>query len=98
MTQVRENEQREKIKTALHASADEASAVVAAEVAVLIQTNSAAGRPTVPGLATGSTPVLLYRNLGLNVNVTWGGVFVFFGAITRGVYARHRRGNERPVA
>lgn len=30
------------------------------------------------------------HSLGSNVNVTWGGVFVLFGAITLVIYARHR--------
>jgi glucosamine-6-phosphate deaminase len=36
---------------------------LAAEIATLIRTNDAAGRPTVLGLATGSSPVRLYRQL-----------------------------------
>ena len=58
-----ESEQRERIKTIVHAGADAASALVAAEIAALIRANSTAGRPTVLGLATGSTPVRLYREL-----------------------------------
>jgi len=58
-----ENEQRERLKCVVHPDADAASAVVAAELAALIRRNNAAGRPTVLGLATGSTPVRLYRQL-----------------------------------
>ncbi|MBI5380890.1 MAG: glucosamine-6-phosphate deaminase [Opitutae bacterium] len=58
-----ENEQRERIKTVVHANADAAAAQLAAEIAALIRSNDAAGKPTVLGLATGSTPVRLYRQL-----------------------------------
>ena len=58
-----ESEQRERIKTIAHASADAASGLIAAEIAALIRKNTAAGRSTVLGLATGSTPVRLYRQL-----------------------------------
>ena len=58
-----ENEQRERIHTVIHANADEAAAVVAGEIAALIRRNDSAGRPTVLGLPTGSTPVRLYREL-----------------------------------
>mgnify|MGYP000870122017 CR=1 FL=1 len=58
-----ENEQRERLKCVVHPSADIASALVAAELATLIRRNNAARRPTVLGLATGSTPVRLYRQL-----------------------------------
>jgi glucosamine-6-phosphate deaminase len=63
MNQISEIEQRERIRTVVHASADAASALIAADIATLIQQNTAAGRPTVLGLATGSTPVRLYRQL-----------------------------------
>jgi glucosamine-6-phosphate deaminase len=56
-----EAQQRERLPTEIHASADEACRALAAEIAALIRTNEAAGRPTVLGLATGSTPVRLYR-------------------------------------
>jgi glucosamine-6-phosphate isomerase len=60
---VSENEQRERIPTRIHASADEACREVAEEIVTLIRQNDAAHRPTVLGLATGSTPVRLYREL-----------------------------------
>ena len=58
-----ENEQRERIKTVVHPHADAAAALLAADIATLIRRNTAAGKPTVLGLATGSTPVRLYRQL-----------------------------------
>jgi glucosamine-6-phosphate deaminase len=58
-----ESRQRERLTTEVHASADEACRALAAELADLIRTRTAAGRPTVLGLATGSTPVRLYREL-----------------------------------
>jgi len=60
---VAENEQRERIRTFIHDTADEAAALVAGDIAALIRRNEEAGRPTVLGLATGSTPVRLYRQL-----------------------------------
>jgi|CXWL01.1.fsa_nt_gi glucosamine-6-phosphate deaminase len=58
-----ELEQRERLKCFVHPDSDAASALVAGELAALIRRNEAAGRPTVLGLATGSTPVRLYRQL-----------------------------------
>jgi glucosamine-6-phosphate deaminase len=58
-----EAQQRERIPTQIFASADEACTRLADEVADLIRSNAGAGRPTVLGLATGSTPVRLYRQL-----------------------------------
>jgi glucosamine-6-phosphate isomerase len=58
-----EAQQRERIPTEVFASADEACARLAADIAALIRSNDALGRPTVLGLATGSTPVRLYRQL-----------------------------------
>ncbi|HWA87895.1 MAG TPA: glucosamine-6-phosphate deaminase, partial [Opitutus sp.] len=58
-----EARQRERIATEVFASADEACAGLAAEIAALIRANDAAGRATVLGLATGSSPVRLYRQL-----------------------------------
>lgn len=63
MRTLAENEQRERLKCIVHPTADAASALVAGELARLIRQNDAAGRPTVLGLATGSTPVRLYRQL-----------------------------------
>jgi glucosamine-6-phosphate deaminase len=62
-TIINEAQQRERLKSVVHLSADAASAVVADELAKLLRQNDAAGRPTVLGLATGSTPVRLYRQL-----------------------------------
>lgn len=58
-----ESEQREHIRTQVHENADDAVAVVAAEIADLIRSRAAEGRAAVLGLATGSTPVRLYREL-----------------------------------
>lgn len=55
--------QREGFQCAVHPTADAASAVVADELATLIRRNHEAGLPTVLGLATGSTPLRLYREL-----------------------------------
>ncbi len=58
-----ESEQFEKIKTDVYSCAGEASNQVARETAELVREKNAAGRPAVLGLATGSTPVRLYREL-----------------------------------
>lgn len=58
-----ETEQRERIPTRVHASADDACRDLAAEIAALIRERHTAGRSAVLGLATGSTPVRLYREL-----------------------------------
>lgn len=58
-----EARQRERIPVEIFPNADEASAQLANEIAALINANNAAGKPTVLGLATGSTPVRLYRQL-----------------------------------
>jgi hypothetical protein len=58
-----ETRQRERLPTEIHPSADAACRQLAAELAALIRERSAAGRHTVLGLATGSTPVRLYREL-----------------------------------
>lgn len=56
-------EQFEKIPTKIHPTAAAAAAALAREVADLIRERDAAGRATVLGLATGSTPVPFYREL-----------------------------------
>jgi glucosamine-6-phosphate deaminase len=58
-----ESQQREKIAVEIFATADDACRLLAREIADTIRLNEAAGRPTVLGLATGSTPVRLYREL-----------------------------------
>ena len=58
-----EAQQRERIATEIFANADAACARLAGEIEALIRRNDAADRPTVLGLATGSTPVRLYRQL-----------------------------------
>jgi glucosamine-6-phosphate deaminase len=58
-----EAQQRERIATEIFPSADDACGRLAGEIADLIRANDAAGRPTVLGLATGSTPVRLYKQL-----------------------------------
>jgi glucosamine-6-phosphate deaminase len=58
-----ETEQHERIATAVFQSSDSAVQVVATSIARLIRGLLAEGRPAVLGLATGSTPVRLYREL-----------------------------------
>jgi len=55
--------QTEKIATKIFPDADAACAEVTSTIAELIRERNKAGRPTVLGLATGSTPVRLYREL-----------------------------------
>ena len=62
-TPITEARQRERIRTEIFPTADEAARPLADEIAALIRDNAAAHRPTVLGLATGSTPVRLYRQL-----------------------------------
>src|ERR1700693_5450690 len=58
-----EAEQHERIPTTVFQSSDDAVRVVAASIAVLIRRRRDEGRSVVLGLATGSTPVKLYREL-----------------------------------
>jgi glucosamine-6-phosphate deaminase len=58
-----EAEQHERIRTAVFQSSDQAVRLVAASIAGLIGRCQEEGRPAVLGLATGSTPVKLYREL-----------------------------------
>ncbi|HEU5081056.1 MAG TPA: glucosamine-6-phosphate deaminase [Opitutaceae bacterium] len=58
-----EARQRERIQVDVYPSSDAGSREIAAEIAALIRKNDAANRPTVIGLATGSSPVRLYREL-----------------------------------
>ena len=58
-----EAHQRERIPTEIHVSADAACHGLAAEIAALIRERAARGQNVVLGLATGSTPVRLYREL-----------------------------------
>ncbi|WP_269523686.1 glucosamine-6-phosphate deaminase [Coraliomargarita parva] len=55
--------QEERIKTLIYSDAADACSHVATEIASLIRTRNEAGKATVLGLATGSTPVRLYREL-----------------------------------
>jgi glucosamine-6-phosphate deaminase len=55
--------QREHINTHIYEAADDACSEVAKAIAALIHERDAAGKKTVLGLATGSTPVRLYREL-----------------------------------
>lgn len=59
----REAVQRERIPTTIHESPAAGAACIAQEIRHLIERNRQAGRRTVLGLATGSTPVPLYREL-----------------------------------
>ncbi len=56
-------ESYEKVQTLVFPDSATAAAALAAEVMALIQERTAAGKPTVLGLATGSTPVPFYRQL-----------------------------------
>ncbi|HRP06539.1 MAG TPA: hypothetical protein PLV87_16625, partial [Opitutaceae bacterium] len=58
-----EAQQRERIVTEVFPRADDACLQVANEIAVLIRSRLAEGKMAVLGLATGSTPVRLYRQL-----------------------------------
>ena len=58
-----EAEQFERIRTRIFNNADEASREVASEIAGLIRQRAKEGKNVVLGLATGSTPVRLYREL-----------------------------------
>jgi len=53
----------EKIPTEIHTSSDDASAAVASEIATLIRQKGHEGKQCVLGLATGSTPKGVYREL-----------------------------------
>src|SRR5271165_6764569 len=58
-----EAEQFERIRTGVFQTSDEAVGVVAASIARLIRQRQQEARTAVLGLATGSTPVKLYREL-----------------------------------
>ncbi|HEY0791609.1 MAG TPA: glucosamine-6-phosphate deaminase [Chthoniobacterales bacterium] len=58
-----EREQYERIRTSVCSTPDEAVRIVGASIARLIRDRQAQSRPAVLGLATGSTPVKLYREL-----------------------------------
>ena len=60
---VREEEQFERIPTHICRNSEEAASTVAAEIAALIHERAKAGRNVVLGLATGSTPLPVYREL-----------------------------------
>ena len=62
-TRLSEAQQREHIRTEIFPTADVAVKTLGRDIAELIGKNRANGRPTVLGLATGSTPVRLYREL-----------------------------------
>lgn len=63
MAPISEYTQRESLKTTIYPDAGGACAYVAGVIADLIRQRNEAGKPTVLGLATGSTPVRLYREL-----------------------------------
>jgi glucosamine-6-phosphate deaminase len=62
-TPLSELSQRERVITQIYAGADAACRDVAKAIASLIRERAEAGRSAVLGLATGSTPVRLYREL-----------------------------------
>jgi len=53
----------EKINTTIYHDAEEASEIVASEIGDLIQARNQAGKNTILGLATGSTPIKVYSEL-----------------------------------
>ncbi len=53
----------ERLEVTIYPNPDEASLEVAHEIANLIKTREAAGQPTVLGLATGNTPIGIYKEL-----------------------------------
>lgn len=55
--------QKEKIEIHIYSSAREASSLLAEEIAVLIRKRQSEEKPVVLGLATGSSPTRLYREL-----------------------------------
>ena len=59
----RQEEQFERIKTRVYADSGEAARIVAAEIAALIERKAESGAKAVLGLATGSTPLPVYREL-----------------------------------
>ena len=59
----REEEQFERIPTHICRNSEEAASTVAGEIAALIHERAKAGRNVVLGLATGSTPLPVYREL-----------------------------------
>ncbi len=59
----REEEQRERMPVVIHPDAAIGSTMIARGIRDLMVQNRACGRPTVLGLATGSTPVPVYREL-----------------------------------
>ncbi len=61
--QLTQQERFEKVRTLIHGDSESACAALASELAGLIKANAAAGKRTVLGLATGSTPVPFYREL-----------------------------------
>jgi glucosamine-6-phosphate deaminase len=60
---ISESQQLERIPSEIFTDADTACAQLAAEIAALIRERASEGRRAVLGLATGSTPVRLYRQL-----------------------------------
>ncbi len=61
--QLTQRERFEKVRILIHRDSEAASSALAAEIAELIRQRSSSGEQTVLGLATGSTPVPLYREL-----------------------------------
>ena len=58
-----ESQQRERLLAQIFSSADAACVRLAEEISTLIRTRASEGKTVVLGLATGSTPVRLYREL-----------------------------------
>ena len=53
----------ERVPVQIYVDSEAASVAVAERIAALIRTNHETGKPTVLGLATGHTPVNVYREL-----------------------------------
>jgi glucosamine-6-phosphate deaminase len=63
MTAIRTASPYERLRAVIHTGADAAARVIAEEIAALIRRGADEGRTVVLGLATGSTPVPVYREL-----------------------------------
>ena len=88
-----EKEQYERIRTEIFADADSACVELAQQVRELIEARNAEGHPAVLGLATGSTPTRLYRQL-IRMHQEEG--LSFRNVITFNLDEYHGLGREHP--